>query len=92
MLDASSTGAAIHEVMLSWRDIGGNILYLVSKEKKDIFLELSDCSWLITVLSEYFSTCFTEQRKLGGMLLIGICKRTFVESRITCLLRYVMYI
>ncbi|XP_015879508.1 inositol 1,3,4-trisphosphate 5/6-kinase 4 isoform X2 [Ziziphus jujuba] len=58
MLDASSTYAAIHEVMLSWHDIGGSILYLVSNEKKDISLELSNCNWLITVLNtEGGSSC-----------------------------------
>ncbi|KAF3451093.1 hypothetical protein FNV43_RR07182 [Rhamnella rubrinervis] len=50
-LDTSSTDASVHEVMLSWRDIGGSILYLVSDGKKDIFLKLSNCGWLITVLN-----------------------------------------
>lgn len=53
ILDASSMDDAINEVKLAWRNIGGSNLYVVSNDKKDIFPKLSECGWLITVMSEY---------------------------------------
>lgn len=86
VLDTSSIDAAIHKVMLSWQPVEGSILCVVSDDKKDIFLKLSNCSWLITVLGEYFMVhVLLNYGKLGGMSQAGICKPSLVRSE-NCLL------
>lgn len=48
ILNASS----INEVTLAWADIGGSILFLNSSNNKELFLKLSNCSWLIVALGD----------------------------------------
>ena len=62
ILNASSVDDAKNEIMLAWGDNGGSILYLVSDEKKEFFPKLSNCSWLIFVLSEYHNLFFAMMR------------------------------
>lgn len=58
ILNASSLDDAQNEIFLAWGDIGGSILYLVSDKKKEVFPKLSNCGWLVVVLSEYHHTYF----------------------------------
>ncbi|XP_057957077.1 inositol 1,3,4-trisphosphate 5/6-kinase 4 isoform X2 [Malania oleifera] len=48
-LDASSLDNALNGIGLNWGDAGGIILYLVSNDKKDVFLKMTDRGWLIIV-------------------------------------------
>lgn len=59
ILNASSLDDAQNEIFLAWGDIGGSILYLVSDKKKEVFPKLSNCGWLVVVLSEYHHTLFS---------------------------------
>ena len=63
ILNASSVDDAKIEIMLAWGETGGSILYIVSDKKKEFFLKLSNCSWLIIVLSEYHKTYFSPMTK-----------------------------
>lgn len=58
ILNASSLDDAKNEIILAWGDIGSSILYLVSDKKMEVFPKLSNCGWLVVVLSEYHYTYF----------------------------------
>ncbi len=57
--------------MLAWGDTGGSILYLVSDEKKEFFPKLSNCGWLIIVLSEYHNLFFANDESLRVLFGLG---------------------
>ena len=71
ILNASSVDDAKNEIMLAWGDTGGSILYLVSDEKKEFFPKLSNCSWLIVVLSEYHNLFFANDESLRVLFGLG---------------------
>jgi hypothetical protein len=71
ILNASSVDDAKNEIMLAWGDTGGSILYLVSDEKKEFFPKLSNCGWLIVVLSEYHNLFFANDESLRVLFGLG---------------------
>ena len=64
----TSVDDAKNGIMLAWGDIGGSILYIVSDEKKEFFPKLSNCGWLIVVLSEYHKTYFSPMMKASDFV------------------------
>ncbi|KAL3583311.1 hypothetical protein D5086_014372 [Populus alba] len=48
-LNDESSIDGVNEITLSWGDIGGEILYLISNSKKDAIGQLSNLGWIIVV-------------------------------------------
>ncbi|KAG6767716.1 hypothetical protein POTOM_028930 [Populus tomentosa] len=48
-LNDESSIDGVNEITLSWGDIGGEILYLISNSKKDAIGKLSNLGWIIVV-------------------------------------------
>ena len=69
ILNISSVDDAKNEIMLAWGDTGGSILYEVSDKNKEFFPKLSNCDWLIVVLSEYHKTYFSPTMKASEFCL-----------------------
>ena len=68
ILNTSSVDDAKNGIMLAWGDTGGSILYVVSDKKKEFFPKLSNCGWLIVVLSEYHKTYFSPMMKASDFV------------------------
>jgi hypothetical protein len=52
-LNDESSIDGVNEITLSWGDIGGEIVYLVSNIKKDAIGQLSNLGWIIVVFGEF---------------------------------------
>ncbi|KAK3013285.1 hypothetical protein RJ639_008193 [Escallonia herrerae] len=66
LLNPSSVDDTTNDVAQAWADNGGSFLHVVSDDKKNLLLNLSNCDWVIIVLGVKGSG----MGKRSGMLLI----------------------